>query len=137
MNRFGKTTIAALRLLSIGLATAAVSCPAISSSQPLPSPPARGLVPAGPYSSWSAEARERVPGQAHLACVLSASLGMSASGPKELGIELALAQTFVCLLKTMPEDWPERAATREQALKHYETARALDNSVAIPDLPDH
>jgi hypothetical protein len=137
MNRFERTTIAA-GSLSICLATAAVFCPTISHAQPLPSPSGPGLVPPGPYSSWSAEARERVPGQAHLACVLAATMGFAAyTGPKDLGIELTLAQTMVCLLKTMPTDWPDRATTREQALKHSEAARALDSLVSIPVVPDN
>jgi hypothetical protein len=133
MNRFERTTIAA-GWLSICLATA----PTISDAQPLPSPSGPGLVPPGPYSSWSAEARERVPGQAHLACVLAATMGIAAhKGPKDLGIELTLAQTMVCLLKAMPTDWPDRATTREQALKHYEAARAIDSSLSIPVIPDN
>lgn len=106
--------------------------------EPTPKAPASSsLIPPGPFSSWSAEAREHVPGKVRGACVIAAGMGSASfDGPKDLKIELMMAQTYTCLLRQMPSDWPDRADARARALKHYENARALDRSLAIPDLPN-
>jgi len=60
----------------------------------------------------------------------------SYSGPKDLGVELVLVETFICILEQMPTDWPDRSQAREQALKHFEAARSLDSSIPLRDIPN-
>jgi hypothetical protein len=60
----------------------------------------------------------------------------SSTAPKDLAVELMQVQTFACVLKRMPLDWPDRSKVRAEALKHYEAAKALDKTVAPIDLPD-
>lgn len=119
-----------------GLGAVAVFYPISLMAQPSPNAQHR-IAPAGLYSSWSAEDRERVPGNVRFACAFGAMMGLgSYSGPKDLGVELTLVQTFICILEQMPVDWPDRSQAREQALKHFEAARHLDGSISIPDIPN-
>jgi hypothetical protein len=116
------------------LAAVAVFYPISLMAQSSPKPPYR-MAPPGLYSSWSAEDRERVPGRVRRACLLAAAMGASGySGPKDLGVELSLVRTFICVLEQMPADWPGRSQVREQALQHFEAARSLDGSIPMQDI---
>jgi hypothetical protein len=95
-------------------------------------------VPSGPYASWPKQDRDQIVRTLFQRCASdnASSFGRGYQGPDDAYQQSWQAETFACVVRKIPSDWPLLAQARRAAQTHYEAARAIDPKVPSLDLPD-
>jgi hypothetical protein len=127
------------RLYACVIAIFAVSSAA--SAQPAVLPPLERVIvplPPGPYATWPAEDRDAAVRSLFSRCAMDnvSSFGRGYQGPADATRESWTAQTYACVVRKMPADWPLAARARAEAVAHYEAARNIDPKVPPLNFPD-
>lgn len=103
----------------------------VTVAQEVPTPPlAEITVPAEPFALWEEDSKKKVVAALSYRCMLVSVMQFASyQGNKEAASELVQAMSDWCVIKQMPDDWPDRTKWLKDRDSHLEIAGKLDSAL--------